>query len=578
MKKILLFTFIFLFIQLYVHGQICNQGLSPNQGTRGQTLTTTITNTQLFNGYGSAPCNPSDVYLEHSSTATTIYATSVSIQNDIVHVSWNLPSNAPIGGYDLHLDQYTYHPVNGNCIVGPQTCIRPLAFGIGTVLISGSVFYDSNQDSIFNSVDRNLSGIRVLLMPDSIITFTDNTGMYTFFADTGAGNRTIILLNDSLFYSVNSDSVFVQIDSVNIDSIDFAVYPAPNSYNTAINVSGLPRCNTNQTYSFGYRNSSLFPINLVIQIYHSPNAPFVSSVPPPDSISGDTLFYTLLNVPNGSGKIDIIFQIPGIGDTIHIYSVANSFDLSNNLVDNDANKLDHVVRCSFDPNDKAVYPEGEQAQHYTLFDELLFYKIRFQNTGNDTAYDVHIIDTLDSNLDLNSLQIFDYSHPLVVEATFDGIINFKFNNIMLPDSFVDEPASNGFVSYTIKALKPIPEMTVISNKAYIYFDLNAPVLTNETENTMVSMIPVGIKNPDFISDVVIYPNPFNESLIISGKSISQSDYRLSIVDLQGRELMKIKITSDNYRVDMRNFSPGVYIYKLTDEKNNQLQVGKLVKQ
>ena len=63
-----------------------------------------------------------------------------------------------------------------------------------------------------------------------------------------------------------------------------------------------------------------------------------------------------------------------------------------------------IVRCSFDPNDKRADPVGYGSENYTLKDQNIIYTIRFQNTGNDTAFHVQIIDTLDVNLNLENIR------------------------------------------------------------------------------------------------------------------------------------------------------------------------------
>ena len=49
-----------------------------------------------------------------------------------------------------------------------------------------------------------------------------------------------------------------------------------------------------------------------------------------------------------------------------------------------------IIRCSYDPNDKSVTPAGIGEKLYTLKTSALQYQIRFENTGNDTAYHVVI--------------------------------------------------------------------------------------------------------------------------------------------------------------------------------------------
>jgi hypothetical protein len=75
---------------------------------------------------------------------------------------------------------------------------------------------------------------------------------------------------------------------------------------------------------------------------------------------------------------------------------------------------------SFDPNDKNGVPEGVNDQHLIAKNTDIDYKIRFQNTGTDTAYDVYILDTLSSKLNVASLQMGAASHPYRYEVYGDG--------------------------------------------------------------------------------------------------------------------------------------------------------------
>ncbi|MBP6811684.1 MAG: hypothetical protein KA138_09190, partial [Saprospiraceae bacterium] len=54
---------------------------------------------------------------------------------------------------------------------------------------------------------------------------------------------------------------------------------------------------------------------------------------------------------------------------------------------------------SYDPNDKQGFPKGYGSAHYIRPGTPLEYLIRFQNTGNDTAFTVRIVDTLSAWLD-----------------------------------------------------------------------------------------------------------------------------------------------------------------------------------
>lgn len=66
----------------------------------------------------------------------------------------------------------------------------------------------------------------------------------------------------------------------------------------------------------------------------------------------------------------------------------------------------------------------------------------------------------------------------------DGEVEFRFENILLPDSNVNELESHGFVEYSIMPKKGLPPLAKIGSPAAIYFDFNAPIITNDVLNTI----------------------------------------------------------------------------------------------
>lgn len=142
------------------------------------------------------------------------------------------------------------------------------------------------------------------------------------------------------------------------------------------------------------------------------------------------------------------------------------------------------VSGSYDPNDKKGYPIGVSENHYILPDNELEYLIRFQNTGSDTAFTVIIRDTLDTNLDVFSVVSGSSSHKYKFEIYGSRILQWTFNNIMLPDSFSNVLGSNGFISFKVKQINNLLDSTKIKNKASIYFDYNDPIITNTTNHTI----------------------------------------------------------------------------------------------
>jgi len=73
----------------------------------------------------------------------------------------------------------------------------------------------------------------------------------------------------------------------------------------------------------------------------------------------------------------------------------------------------------------------------------LTYKIRFQNTGTDTAFNIVVLDTLSDLLDVSTFVPLVSSHPYALEIVDSNVLKYSFENIMLPDSNINEPGSHG---------------------------------------------------------------------------------------------------------------------------------------
>lgn len=139
-----------------------------------------------------------------------------------------------------------------------------------------------------------------------------------------------------------------------------------------------------------------------------------------------------------------------------------------------------VVVGSYDPNDKQAAPEGYGTRHYIEVGDDLDYRIRFQNTGTDTAFTVVIRDTISEHLDMASILPGASSHSYDLDVINGNELKFTFNNILLVDSFTNEPASHGYVKFKISQQDSLPLGTLIYNDAAIYFDYNEPIITNRT--------------------------------------------------------------------------------------------------
>ena len=143
-----------------------------------------------------------------------------------------------------------------------------------------------------------------------------------------------------------------------------------------------------------------------------------------------------------------------------------------------------INRGAFDPNEKSAIPVGVGTSHYVEQGTTLEYLVQFQNTGTDTAFTVVVKDTLSPNFNYSSLKMAATSHPASWELKPNGLLTVTFKNIQLVDSFTNERGSHGFFKYQIRLKDSIATGTRLDNKAAIYFDFNAPIITNLASHTI----------------------------------------------------------------------------------------------
>ena len=279
---------------------------------------------------------------------------------------------------------------------------------------------------------------------------------------------------------------------------------------------------------------------------------------PVPTVSGNTLTWTGLTVSQFNylmTSMQIYTDVTAvlgttICNTLYVtYAGGPDVNISNDTID-----VCGIVANSFDPNDKSVSP-NEDVSGTIMNGDMLSYHINFQNTGNDTAYTVVISDALSSNLDMNTFQLLGSSDPVNVTWLEGNIINFRFENIYLPDSNVNEPESHGYVDYKIAAKTGLLDGTTINNTAEIFFDFNAPIITNTTLNTID--IPTSVKNvTNGAISAKVYPNPANNELTITTEG---KNFSAQVFDVLGRAVATSVTNTGKAVINTSSLANGMYI-------------------
>ncbi len=431
--------------------------------------------------------------------------------------------------------------------------------------ISGIIYLDENENQIKDMGEVVVAGQMVKLDPGPQFTFTNNDGYYHFVAEPG--NYTVSFVPQPFWFSTTDDYI-LSIDSVDhlVDSIDIGVFTSESIPDVAMYLTGgSTRAGFDTHYWLTYKNWGTVNTSGTISFEYDPLLTYVSSTVIPSSIIGNILEFNYENLgPGVQNVIRTDFVVSGVenlGDTLISTAFITPIDPDNCLVNN-YDTLQQIITGSYDPNDKNVSPAGIGTPGYLLHGERLTYTIRFQNTGNDTAFNVILRDTISNNLDFETFTLEAYSHPVSLELHTNNELFFNFQNILLPDSTINEPESQGYVRYSISPKPGLAEGTQVTNTAYIFFDFNPAVVTNTTFNTFVSEIPVSIIEQK-LTQTIAYPNPSKDVVYIN---LPESTSKIEVYNINGEKLIQMIPDRQVAEINISSFSKGIYLVKIYSNK------------
>lgn len=361
--------------------------------------------------------------------------------------------------------------------------------------ISGYVFYDGNMNGEYDNAgfDFGLAYQLVSLEPLNLLVITDEDGYYSFgiqptdtYTITVEENENFPIATTPSTYTIDND------DLISTPSFDFGMADDDAFFAICVDLYplawGYPCNGIAVNHNVCYRNMGTEAIDGIVQVDYDDLFVGYEEVTPIDSVVGNSIFMSFENLlPGEMFFYDVKLVTPdftAMGETLSSTAYVYAMD-GEDILAYGEETLEMEVTCSWDPNDKMVFPPGYEEPHYILGDQELEYVVRFQNTGNAFAETVLIRDTIADELDLSSFALMANSHNVM--TTIDPVtheVQFLFENIMLPDSGFSEPDSHGLISYLIKPLEGLAAETQFTNTAYIFFDANPAVITNSTWNTI----------------------------------------------------------------------------------------------
>ncbi|MFN8153760.1 MAG: T9SS type A sorting domain-containing protein [Bacteroidia bacterium] len=480
--------------------------------------------------------------------------------NDLIYSIQQLSNGSYIlGGYsnsNLSGDK------TENCLSGYDLWILKLTDNYN--LISGKAFADINSNGIQDSNEPSLPGKKITEQSTGRFSFSQANGHYSVSVlDTG--NFTVSTPS-MLWYSPSPATHSANFTGINqTDSLnDFAFQPIGTYDDVCVTITplGAFRSGFTATYQISYGNYGTTTIAPTVYFFPDNDVTFQSATVTPSQITPDSVIWSLpAMLPFQTGSIIVTVNVTtGLPNGTLINSSAHiePYATDDNPSCNNSN-WEVYTTGSFDPNDILVNEDTLTTTQLSTA-PWLEYIIRFQNTGNDTAFTVKILNPIDTNkLDISSIEFVNASHPVNINwINYQRNMEFKFENILLPDSTTNEPLSHGFVRYRIQPKTTLNAGDTIPNFAAIYFDFNEPVITNTAQTIIV--LPTGLTNiSPAPGKLLVFPNPAENSINISGIQLENGIAQLRLMDLYGKLILEKTVSETTAVLETDHIANGVYL-------------------
>ncbi|QQR85803.1 MAG: T9SS type A sorting domain-containing protein [Flavobacteriales bacterium] len=434
------------------------------------------------------------------------------------------------------------------------------ATGPGCGQVDGTVFNDVNGNCLQDAGDVGIPYRIMRVNPVNELVISSMDGR--FLESLPPGSYTLEQLDPGLYpicplpqpvpFTLNGDSATIDLADTTVwgSSVDLSI-----SAGSFFARPGFLHSTFSTVFSNTPTNSGPVTVTCVLDAQTS----FSQASPIPTTVNGNTVLWVVPTVAAfAQTNFNALTLIPvgtPLGTSIlHQWSVSTApadLDASNDQ----ASTLTGVTG-SYDPNDKTAFTSSglSSSEYYINQDEYIDYVIRFQNTGTDTAFTVVVVDTLPLELDQSTFQQGAASQPFSVAFKPGRVVEWTFNNILLPDSNTNEPRSHGAVGFRIRPTPPVMPGLVLANAADIFFDFNAPVRTNTSELFVATGMAIASRSEP--SALQLFPNPTEDVLRVNGAQVGST---LRILSTDGRLVHAQRVVTTSEQVVVGHLPQALYI-------------------
>lgn len=456
--------------------------------------------------------------------------------------------------------QYTAYLCNDLDTMGFD--IIDLGPDCGTV--QGRLFIDNDQDCVQDGTEPGVPYRVLEILPGAQYAITNADGDYS--RDLPNGNFTLAVTGTDLYPlcpAVSPAPFSLNTNTVTLDLADSSLVPLDVDVQVQSNAArpGFAHSVWGRVRNFSGQLSGA----LTLTLSFDPEMIFTSAVPSPTDVSGNIITWDLPALTAfGQQNFSVLLQVPvdlGLLGQSYTHTVNASLPIAEAVLVNNSATSSGSFTGAYDPNDKTAYTSTGYSEEIYLvgWDEHIDYRIRFQNTGTDTAFTVVLTDTISPLLDLATFEQGVASHPFTVAFKPGRVVEWRFDDILLPDSNVNEAASHGLLSFRIRPVQGLMAGAELRNNADIFFDLNPPIRTNDA---MLITDFFSSATPTDEELLQIFPNPVERTLSLHLPNEDLSG-ELRITTPDGRTVLQQRAART---VEVGHLSPGVYLLSVHSDR------------
>jgi len=433
--------------------------------------------------------------------------------------------------------------------------------------IQGTNRYDSNnngcdaQDGFYPNMKFNFNDGTQL---GSLIA--NPSGQYFISLQEGSHSVTPIFENPTYFSAIPTTVTVTFPGALGPFIQDFCITANGTHNDLEVNILPIKKAQPgfNASYKIVYTNKGTNTQNGTVNLnFEDTVLDYVSAIPTVDVQTLNNLTWNFTNLAPFETRTIIItlhlnnsFEVPPVNIGDYLSYIAMISGLIDETPGNNNSSLRQLVVSSHDPNDK-ICIEGTSVTSSTI-GQYVHYMIGFENTGTANAQNIVVKDMIDTTkYDVTTMVPITGSAPFTTRITNTNQVEFIFQNINLPFT---TGSNDGYVAFKIKTLPTLVVGDTFSNTANIYFDYNAPIVTNTATTTIAALA-----NPTFaFSDYfTLSPIPTKGPLNINTKQ----DITITSISIYNTLGQVMLVTSNPSKtIDVSNLTTSSYFIKVITDK------------